>query len=599
MDEIHLSPFMNWLLRATWQSSVVILLVLGVQWLFRHQLSAKWRYRLWWLVLLRLVLPVSPPSSFSIFNYVTPRLPANFAAESASTRPATVPNVSHATQPVSASARGKTLDKAAEAPNSAREDAGEYGGLRMVLLGLGSYSFGSQCLMFLLLVLWPAGVVILVLKILRQNLGFALRVLQTPPITTPEILEILDDCKRLLDISTPILLVENKELKSPALYGCFRPRLLLPEGLAGSFSPDELKYIFLHELAHIKRMDIAVNWLMTGLQILHWFNPAIGLGFARVRADRELACDALVLSRMKEVESQSYGQTVVKLLESFVRPPRVSGLVGLLEEKEQMKQRITMIACFKRASQLPILAVGLLMVLGLVSLTEAKSPEMKLTGLVSWWRAEGNARDSAGANPATLEGGMSFAAGHPGKAFSFNGEDADVKIPASATLNVGTGGGFTIAAWINPERVDHDVPIMEWNSGSTGVALWVIADFGAGELYAELSDSNHHARNLASAPGLLRPHVFQHVGFSYDRHQGTGTLFVNGRMVALTFLGIFAPSTEGDLYLGLQPYGEWAGRRFSGQMDEIQVFSLPLSEPEVRRLYQAGDQGVLPNVVPN
>src|SRR5258708_26996459 len=110
--------------------------------------------------------------------------------------------------------------------------------------------------------------------------------------TNPDVLETLEDCKRLLDIDSPIPLVECQELKSPALYGFFRPRLLLPEGMADTFSASELKYIFLHELAHIKRLDMAVNWLMTALQILHWFNPAIWLAFARLRADRELACDA-------------------------------------------------------------------------------------------------------------------------------------------------------------------------------------------------------------------------------------------------------------------------------------------------------------------
>src|SRR5437588_12587082 len=71
MDEIYLSPVMHWLLRACWQASVMILLVLALQWIFRRQLTARWRYRLWFLVLVRLMLPMSPPSNFSLFNYFT------------------------------------------------------------------------------------------------------------------------------------------------------------------------------------------------------------------------------------------------------------------------------------------------------------------------------------------------------------------------------------------------------------------------------------------------------------------------------------------------------------------------------------------------
>lgn len=47
--------------------------------------------------------------------------------------------------------------------------------------------------------------------------------------------------------------------------------------------------------AHVKRRDVLQNWFATVLQVIHWFNPLVWLGFARWRADRELACDALAL----------------------------------------------------------------------------------------------------------------------------------------------------------------------------------------------------------------------------------------------------------------------------------------------------------------
>ena len=70
-------------------------------------------------------------------------------------------------------------------------------------------------------------------------------------------------------------------------------------------------------MSHIKRRDILTGWLMTALQILHWFNPLVWLAFHRMRVDRELACDALALSYASAEESQPYGRTIIKLLESF------------------------------------------------------------------------------------------------------------------------------------------------------------------------------------------------------------------------------------------------------------------------------------------
>ncbi|MGP8054830.1 MAG: protease pro-enzyme activation domain-containing protein, partial [Limisphaerales bacterium] len=83
------------------------------------------------------------------------------------------------------------------------------------------------------------------------------------------------------------------------------------------------------------------------------------------------------------------------------------------------------------------------------------------SGLVSWWPGEGNANDIAGTNNGTLEGGVTFVGGEVGQAFSFGNLNADVKIPASASLNVGVGAGFTVEAWVNPSNVTAYGPMFE------------------------------------------------------------------------------------------------------------------------------------------
>ena len=57
--------------------------------------------------------------------------------------------------------------------------------------------------------------------------------------------------------------------------GAFRLEsiLLIIASILYRFTPDQLRFIFLHELAHIKRLDIVVGWVATVLQALHWFNP--------------------------------------------------------------------------------------------------------------------------------------------------------------------------------------------------------------------------------------------------------------------------------------------------------------------------------------
>jgi len=64
----RLEPLLAGVWRASWQASVLALLVLAIQLILRERLSARWRYRLWMLVLIRLALPVTPPSPMSLFN---------------------------------------------------------------------------------------------------------------------------------------------------------------------------------------------------------------------------------------------------------------------------------------------------------------------------------------------------------------------------------------------------------------------------------------------------------------------------------------------------------------------------------------------------
>src|SRR4051794_32864157 len=59
----------GWAAEASWQASVVVALVLAAQWALRGQISARWRYGLWALVLARLLLPVLPESRYSPFNW--------------------------------------------------------------------------------------------------------------------------------------------------------------------------------------------------------------------------------------------------------------------------------------------------------------------------------------------------------------------------------------------------------------------------------------------------------------------------------------------------------------------------------------------------
>jgi Tol biopolymer transport system component len=136
---------------------------------------------------------------------------------------------------------------------------------------------------------------------------------------------------------------------------------------------EEMRYVFMHELAHLKRHDIYLGWLTSLLQVLHWFNPVIWFAFYQMRTDRELACDALVLARTEREEPEEYGQAIVNLLRRFSRSRPLPAMAGILENRSQLKRRIAMITQFKKDSyKWSPLAVILIIMLGCVSLPDAR-----------------------------------------------------------------------------------------------------------------------------------------------------------------------------------------------------------------------------------
>ncbi len=322
------------LLKMSGEASILILLVLAAQWLCGRRLKPRWRYALWFLVLLRLALPWTIPSSASLFNLL--KMPA------AAQHP----------QPEAASLQ--TMD----APISNAEGAA-------TTLASASGHWLAW--------LWAAGALFLVSCAVVNQYKFRRRVARQRPLTDEPTLNLLEDCKALMGVGTPVTLIETEAIKSPTLFGFVRPRLLLPTELVSGFTREELHHVFLHELAHIKRLDILTGWVTLGLQIIHWFNPLVWLAFHRLRVDRELACDALALSYARTGENESYGLTIVKLLEGFGQSVSGPSLAGILEDKQQIKERISMIAKFHKADRGLVLAIALLGGLTLITMTDAQN----------------------------------------------------------------------------------------------------------------------------------------------------------------------------------------------------------------------------------
>ena len=222
------------------------------------------------------------------------------------------------------------------------------------------------------------------------------------------------------------------------------------------------------------------------------------------------------------------------------------------------------------------------------------------SGLVSWWKGESNAVDSVGSNTGVLEGGIGFAAGEVGQAFAFNSIIQDVRVPASASLNVGTNAGFTIEGWLKPTDASQLHPIAEWNTGGLWGVHFYIGAGGPGSLYANVVDNGGGWHQISTATGIVPSNVLQHVALTYNKASGIATIYRNGAVVAQQNLGSFTPLTTYNLYLGRRPPGGPDTYTFAGLLDELSLYNRALSSNEVASVYLAGTAGkCIPAPPPN
>jgi HEAT repeat protein/beta-lactamase regulating signal transducer with metallopeptidase domain len=147
----------------------------------------------------------------------------------------------------------------------------------------------------ILVAAWLAGGVLLLLRTLGSFAAAArLAASATPALDSTwraEIARVSSDLDLGLDVPVRV----TPRVTVPMALGVFRPVLLLPAD-ANRWSADRRRVVLLHELAHVKRRDCLTQLVGRAACALYWFNPLAWLLASRQLAERERACDDLVLT---------------------------------------------------------------------------------------------------------------------------------------------------------------------------------------------------------------------------------------------------------------------------------------------------------------
>lgn len=164
---------------------------------------------------------------------------------------------------------------------------------------------------------------------------------------------------------------QSGRISTPLTYGVFRPVILMPKN-ADWDDLDTLKYVLAHEYVHIRRFDTVIKLVLTVTLCIHWFNPAVWIMYVLANRDIELSCDETVIRQFGEHTKSAYAMTLIRMEETRSRLDPLCNNFS----KNAIEERIIAIMKIKKTSIVAwIVATALVVGVTTAFATSAKANE--------------------------------------------------------------------------------------------------------------------------------------------------------------------------------------------------------------------------------
>ena len=310
------------LLEMSLSGAVMILVIVVIRALVINRLPKKTFLALWGITLMRLLVPYSVPSTFSVYSLLGKLL------SPAKTEPfrASVPAV----QPANLLIPGTGIVPSAPTASAASLAVPPY---RLV---------------------WMVGALACAAFFTATYLKCRRAFREALPV----------DCNFAQDwlkehrLYRPIRLRQSDRISAPLTYGVFCPVILLPKHINWD-DKTTLSYVLTHEYIHIRRFDAVTKMVLAAAFCIHWFNPAVWVMYVLANRDLELSCDEAVIRLFGERTKSAYAMTLIRMEE------KRSGLQPLCNNfsKHAIEERIIAIMKIKKTS-LAALIVAVALVAG-------------------------------------------------------------------------------------------------------------------------------------------------------------------------------------------------------------------------------------------
>ena len=348
--------------------------ILLFRFIFKNRISSKLQYLMWWLLILRLLMPVTPDIGLH-FNLQDMLLKQAHQAELPT--PAPVLDVAPASAPIAQSSyesvapavQPDTDVAPSQHVNPAKST--DWYSIVFVVWLLGAIGFLG----------WLIFVKLRYYESLQHLMASGPR----------EVYELYDRCCKELGVKPLPLWIVDKSM-SPGIAFFGEPVLLVPLSLCGDES--RLRFALLHELTHKKRGDHYMTLLLNILRAVYWFDPVVHFAFSELRSDMESACDSDVLAYIGHEQKRGYLTVILDMFSYDTEP-----ILGMSQIRSKRMAKRRMKGAFMKSRTSPAfraitLCIALIMSLCCFTTACQSAPEKDTPGMAAEQTADPSAEST-------------------------------------------------------------------------------------------------------------------------------------------------------------------------------------------------------------
>ena len=357
--------------------------ILLFRFIFKNRISSKLQYLMWWLLILRLLMPVTPDIGLH-FNLQDMLLKQAHQAELPTpapvldVAPASVPNTQSSYESVAPAVQPDTDVAPSQHVNPAKST--DWYSIVFVVWLLGAIGFLG----------WLIFVKLRYYESLQHLMAGGPR----------EVYELYDRCCKELGVKPLPLWIVNKSM-SPGIAFFGEPVLLIPLSLCGDES--RLRFALLHELTHKKRGDHYMTLLLNILRAVYWFDPVVHFAFSELRSDMESACDSDVLAYIGHEQKRGYLTVILDMFSYDTEP-----ILGMSQIRSKRMAKRRMKGAFMKSRTSPAfraitLCIALIMSLCCFTTACQSAPEKDTPGMAAEQTADPSPKPTLIPDPSAQE----------------------------------------------------------------------------------------------------------------------------------------------------------------------------------------------------